>query len=144
MLLKQSLLGIVVFYTQKTPKRGEHSWDQGIVSLEAIFNVYCLQGVQFDLVSKTMKPWLSKLDWTLIRYVDIYSFCQGAKKMYVWHSLMLWRYVISQKTAISFDLNQLFFDQKPCFLGPSKYSMTQLSIILVCISEIWRLHVEEE
>ena len=38
MLLKQYLLGIVVFYAQKTPKRGEHSWDQGIVSLEAIFS----------------------------------------------------------------------------------------------------------
>ena len=45
MLLKQSLLGIVVFYTQKTPKRGEHSWDQGIVSLEAIFSIY---GSEFD------------------------------------------------------------------------------------------------
>ena len=39
LLLEQSPLGIVVFYTQKTPKRGEHSWDQGIVSLEAIFNI---------------------------------------------------------------------------------------------------------
>ena len=39
MLLKQSLLGIVVFYTQKTPKRGKHSIDQGFVSLEDIFNV---------------------------------------------------------------------------------------------------------
>ena len=29
---------ICIFYTQKTPKRGEHSWDQGIVSLEAIFS----------------------------------------------------------------------------------------------------------
>ena len=38
LLLKQSLLGIVVFYTKKTPKWGEHSWDQGIVSLEAIFS----------------------------------------------------------------------------------------------------------
>ena len=37
MLLKQYLLGIFVFYTQKTPNRGKHSWDQGIVSLEAIF-----------------------------------------------------------------------------------------------------------
>jgi hypothetical protein len=38
LLLKQSLFSIVVFYTQKTPKRGEHSQDQGIVSLEAIFS----------------------------------------------------------------------------------------------------------
>ena len=30
-------------------------------------NVYCLLVVQFNLVSKTMKPWLSRLDWTLIR-----------------------------------------------------------------------------
>ena len=38
LLLKQSLPGIVVFYKQKTPKRGEHSWDQGIVSCEAVFS----------------------------------------------------------------------------------------------------------
>ena len=38
LLLKQSLIGIVVFYTEKTPKRGKHSWDQGIISLEAIFS----------------------------------------------------------------------------------------------------------
>ena len=35
LLLKQSPLDIVVFYTQKTSKRGKHTWDQGIVSLEA-------------------------------------------------------------------------------------------------------------
>ena len=37
LLLKQSFLGIVVFYAQKTPKRGERSRDQGIISREAIF-----------------------------------------------------------------------------------------------------------
>ena len=40
LLQKQSLLGIVVFYTNKTPKRDDHSLDQGIVSLEAIFSIY--------------------------------------------------------------------------------------------------------
>ena len=39
LLLKQSLQDIVVFYTQKTVKRGKHSWDQGIVSLEAFFEI---------------------------------------------------------------------------------------------------------
>ena len=29
---------LLFFYTQKTPKRVEHSWDQGIVSLKAIYN----------------------------------------------------------------------------------------------------------
>ena len=37
LLLKQSLHGIVVFYTQKNTQRGKHSLVQGIMSLEAIF-----------------------------------------------------------------------------------------------------------
>ena len=42
---------IMYNYTQKTPKRGEHSWDQGIVSLEAIFSK------QIERKTKKKKEW---------------------------------------------------------------------------------------
>ena len=43
LLLKQSIYGIVIFLHKKTPKRGEHSRDQGIISLEAIFSANLLR-----------------------------------------------------------------------------------------------------
>ena len=54
LLLKQSLLGIVIFYTQKTPKRGEHSWDQGIISLEAIFSRFAW--FWFNSIFRILRP----------------------------------------------------------------------------------------
>ena len=70
MLLKQSLLGIVVFYTQRTTKRGEHSWNQGILSLEAIF-------------SKQPTQIIVQLNSSLQQTIDSHTFSSPKAYMYI-------------------------------------------------------------